>query len=158
LITDQTIIRLTLFILGLNWGEVTYPWKSAAIISTIVIGFLCIVALFIYESKATLKEPLIPMHIVLNKDWGFSVLVLAIGASIYYSMAIVWPQMAAAVYNDCNQLQVAWISCASASGTTFGAIFSGATSRFVGKAKLQCIIAITIGGALIAGYSHPCIS
>jgi hypothetical protein len=68
---------------------VTYPWKSAAVISTIFIGFLCIVALFVYESKATLKESLIPMHIVLNKDWGFSVLVLAIGANIYYSMAIV---------------------------------------------------------------------
>lgn len=129
----------------------TYPWKSAAVISTIVIGFLCIVALFVYESKATLKEPLIPMHIVLNKDWGFSVLVLAIGASIYYSMAIVWPQMAAAVYNNGDRLQVAWISCASVSRTTFGAIFSGVTSRFVGKAKIQCIIVITIGGALIAG-------
>jgi hypothetical protein len=59
--------------------------------------------------------------------------------------------MATAVYNNGDRLQVAWISCASASGTIFGAIFSGVTSRFVGKAKFQCIIAITIGGALIAG-------
>jgi hypothetical protein len=93
-------IRLTLFILGLNWGGVTYPWKSGAVISTIVIGFLCIVALFVYESKAKLVEPLIPMHIVKNRDWLFSALMLSVGASIYHSMAIVWPQMAVAVFSN----------------------------------------------------------
>lgn len=36
---------LTLFILGLSFGGSLYPWDSAEVISFIVIGFLCLIAL-----------------------------------------------------------------------------------------------------------------
>ncbi|KAK5023389.1 hypothetical protein LTS07_009264 [Exophiala sideris] len=144
---------LVLFILGINWGGSQYPWKSAAVISTIVIGLLCLASLFIYETKARLKESLIPMHIFLDRAWIFSILVLAIGASIYYSMAIVWPIMSTTVYTG-DRMTSAWIACASAAGTSFGAMASGAFSKYVGWAKYQCIVSITIGGVLIASCAN----
>lgn len=39
---------LLLFIMGLSWGGVQYPWKSAHVISTIVIGFCTCVAFVLY--------------------------------------------------------------------------------------------------------------
>ena len=79
--------------MGLSLGGSLYPWKSAAVICLIVIGVFCLIALFVYESKANLQEPLIPMHLFRNREWVFSALLLSLGASVYYSQAIVWPQV-----------------------------------------------------------------
>ena len=54
---------LILFILGIQSGGVLYPWKSGHVISMIVVGFLCLVGLFVYEALMPLKEPLIPTHV-----------------------------------------------------------------------------------------------
>ena len=86
------------FILGLSWGGTVYAWKSAPVITTIIIGAACLVGLFAYENFRTLKEPLIPMHLFKNGGWVAAVISLALGASVYYSQAIVWPQMTATVY------------------------------------------------------------
>lgn len=49
-------LGLLLFLMGLSWGGVMYPWKSAHVISTVVIGFLLLVAFFLYETYMPLKE------------------------------------------------------------------------------------------------------
>lgn len=38
----------------------------------IVIGFLCLVALFVYEKFMTLKEPLIPIHLFRNRGCEYN--------------------------------------------------------------------------------------
>ena len=38
----------TLFLLGISWGGGYYPWKSAAVISTIVLGAVLIVSFFVW--------------------------------------------------------------------------------------------------------------
>jgi hypothetical protein len=45
-----------LFFLGLSWGSVTYPWKSGAVISTIIIGFISLVGFVLWELYVDLKE------------------------------------------------------------------------------------------------------
>jgi len=42
------VAGLVLFLIGLSWGGRIYPWKSAAVICTIVIGFLTLVAFGLY--------------------------------------------------------------------------------------------------------------
>lgn len=39
---------LILLLLGLNWGGSSYPWKSAHVIATIVIGFFTVIAFLFY--------------------------------------------------------------------------------------------------------------
>lgn len=39
---------LLLFLMGLSWGGSLYPWKSAHVIATIVIGFVLYVAFVFY--------------------------------------------------------------------------------------------------------------
>jgi MFS family permease len=92
---------LILFILGLSSGGSLYPWKSAHVISFIVVGLLCLIALFgeltalfflfyhsnaktrtVYETFVDLKEPLIPMHLFRDRGYVASMLSLSIGASV----------------------------------------------------------------------------
>jgi hypothetical protein len=57
----------TLFLVGLNFGGRSYPWKSAQVIAPIVVGFSLIVLLFVWVFNANLKYPLLPPK--LFKQW-----------------------------------------------------------------------------------------
>ena len=94
----ENLLTTQSFILGLSWGGSVYPWKDAHVIATLIVGFLCLVALFVYEAYVPLKEPLIPIHLFKNRGWVAAVISLSLGASTYYSQAIVWPQMTSTVY------------------------------------------------------------
>lgn len=56
-----------LFLLGVNWGGRQHPWKSAYVITPMVIGVLCLVSLGFWEAFADLKNPLMPPR--LFKKW-----------------------------------------------------------------------------------------
>lgn len=58
---------LVLFLLGLSWGGSSYPWKSAAVISTVVLGGLLLVALGFWEAYSNVKIPLLPARLFRNK-------------------------------------------------------------------------------------------
>lgn len=42
------MLGLILLLLGLNWGGSSYPWNSARVIATIVVGFLTVIAFVFY--------------------------------------------------------------------------------------------------------------
>ena len=151
--------------MGLSWGgDSLYPWSSARTIATIVIGFFCLVGLFLYESLAPLKEPLIPMHLFRNRGWVASVLLLSLGASVYYSQAIVWPQMTSTVYAHGRAMWAGWVGSLVGLGITIGEMIGGALAEKLGKTKFQCICAITTGTVLLGckyhleAYSEPTIT
>ena len=73
---------LLIFLMGLSWGGSVYSWKSAHVIACIVVGFVALVALVSWESFATLKEPLVPMHLFRNGGWVSAVVVSGLGASL----------------------------------------------------------------------------
>ena len=83
------------FLLGLSWGGVVYPWKSAATICSIVIGGLTLAAFVLWEIYAPLREPLVPMHLFRSMKWVASVVLLGLGAAVYYAFSIIctffWP-------------------------------------------------------------------
>jgi hypothetical protein len=42
---------LILLLIGLNWGGSSYPWKSAHVIATIVVGFFTVI-IFVFYSQS----------------------------------------------------------------------------------------------------------
>ena len=66
---------LLIFLMGISWGGSYYPWKSAHVIATIVVGFFALVAFVIYESLVPLQEPLIPMYLFKNIPWVATMMV-----------------------------------------------------------------------------------
>lgn len=58
-----SFLGLTLMVLlGLNFGGVTFPWKSPQVICLVIFGALCSL-LFIYSEKRLAKYPLMPLYI-----------------------------------------------------------------------------------------------
>jgi hypothetical protein len=142
-------LGLLLFLMGLSWGGGLHPWNSAPVISTIVIGFALLVAFFCYEAFAPLKEPILPTHLFRNKGWIVSVIVWALGASIYYALAILWPSMVATMYGPAhatNPMWAGWMSCISNSGILFGEMIG---AWFKKKTNYQIMVVFTLGAAFL---------
>lgn len=54
------VIGCILLLLGINWGGRDYAWKSPAVISTLVLSFVVLIALGFWETYADLAYPLLP--------------------------------------------------------------------------------------------------
>jgi hypothetical protein len=61
-----TIISSVLVLLGLNWGGVTFPWTSAAVLVPLCLGVAVFAVFLVWEAKYA-KLPIIPTHIFRNK-------------------------------------------------------------------------------------------
>lgn len=64
---------LVTMLIGLTWaGQVGHPWRSVSVIAPIIIGFLGLVACFLYDFTIA-KKPLFPLE-VFKKMRDFTVL------------------------------------------------------------------------------------
>jgi hypothetical protein len=69
-----------LIILGLTWGGATYPWDSAAVIVSLVLGAIMLAAFFYWENlfadgkllfeKWPWQRPMMPWDMITNRDIG----------------------------------------------------------------------------------------
>lgn len=69
-----------LIILGLTWGGATYPWASAAVIVSLVLGAIMLAAFFYWENlfadgnllfeKWPWQRPMMPWDMITNRDIG----------------------------------------------------------------------------------------
>lgn len=100
-----------LFLLDLSRGGSSYPWRSARVVATIVIGFFALVVPVIWELFADLSKPLVPMHLFKNSGWVPAILLVSLGASVYYGFAIIFPRMVTTVYANGYLNWPAWVSC-----------------------------------------------
>jgi hypothetical protein len=60
------LVFATLFLLAMNFGGQTYPWKSAAVIVPLVLTGLLIMLLIFVETKVA--EPLMPPRLFKNRS------------------------------------------------------------------------------------------
>ncbi|KAF2660502.1 MFS general substrate transporter [Lophiostoma macrostomum CBS 122681] len=146
---------LLVFMMGLNWGGSVYPWDSAYVIATIVVGFVGLVAFVLWECFVDLKEPLVPMHIFSNYSWDASVLLTGLGASVYYAFAIVWPSMVGVLYSDGGVIKSAALSSLVGLLITMGQITGGFLGKTIGHLKWQCVVGIILG-AICFGSMATC--
>lgn len=70
--------------MGISWGGTIYPWKSAAVISSILIGGAMLVALFLWEGFMNLTYPAIPVKFFANRGF-ISLVACATVASVSVS-------------------------------------------------------------------------
>ncbi|KAI0881601.1 trichothecene efflux pump [Annulohypoxylon maeteangense] len=125
---------LTLLLMGVSWGGTIYPWKSAATISSIVIGGVLLVALFIYEAFAKLEYPAIPVQFFANRGFISLVACATVATMSYYSAVLLWPQQVKALYTT-DITYGGWISCTVASATALGQAFGGFFVKWGGNVR-----------------------
>jgi hypothetical protein len=54
-----TICSSALLLLGLNWGGTTYPWSSAPVLVTLILGGFFLALFIIWEAKMA-ALPIVP--------------------------------------------------------------------------------------------------
>jgi MFS family permease len=138
-----------LFCIGVSWGGSYYPWKSAHVIVTIIVGFFTLVAFTLYELFMPLKEPLIPMHLFKNLPWVSDVWMLSCGASVYFCFSIVWPLMVFGLYTS-DLTKGGLLCCVTGVGTNMGQIVSGLLAKNIGHQKYQAIVVSISMGLFLA--------
>ncbi|EXJ78178.1 hypothetical protein A1O3_09339 [Capronia epimyces CBS 606.96] len=145
---------LLLFLMGLSWGGSVHPWRSAYVICTMVIGLLMLVGFVLWEAWATLQEPMLPLHLFKQRGFASAVLMVSIGASVYYAFAILWPNMVNILYSEGETtMWIGWASCTTNAGFTLGEICGGVLAKVFKKVKYQLICATVSSAALLAAVA-----
>ncbi|KXT16599.1 hypothetical protein AC579_6654 [Pseudocercospora musae] len=92
---------LCIFIFGLNWGGVLYPWSSAHVIATMVIGAITLAVIlpayeiFIHKRG---KQPYLPIHLFKNIRFMSAAVNNGLAAGVYYGFSLVFPQVVTVIY------------------------------------------------------------
>lgn len=60
---------LILFIMGLSWGGVVYPWASSHVIATIVVGFSALVIFGLWDAFGHRGDPLLPFRLFKSRGY-----------------------------------------------------------------------------------------
>lgn len=142
---------LLLFLMGLSLGgDAVYPWTSAATLSTILLGAVCLIGLGAWVWLASPREPLIPKHLLQNPGYLAASITISIGSASYYAFAIVWPMMVAVLYSNGDVMYGGYLSCIVGSCQLLGQICGGIFARPIGKVKLQVLTCFVVGGILLA--------
>ncbi|KXJ90410.1 fungal trichothecene efflux pump [Microdochium bolleyi] len=125
---------LTLFLMGVSLGGSIYPWISAAPLTTILLGAALLAALIVYEMKATLKYPAIPVKFFANRGFMALVCCATVASMFYYSAVLLWPQQIQALFTT-DITYAGWLSCTVASSTALGQIVAGVIIKWVGNVR-----------------------
>ncbi|CAK7200047.1 hypothetical protein SEUCBS139899_002735 [Sporothrix eucalyptigena] len=142
---------LLILMMGLNWGGSLYAWKSAAVICTIVIGALSLVAFICWETFMDLKEPLVPVHLFKNRGWNAATVLSGVAASMYYAFAIVWPSLCSLMWSRPDDPMYApWLSTFVGMFIVTGEIVGGALASRIRYLKWQCLCSAMLGGIFFA--------
>jgi hypothetical protein len=144
---------LTTFLIGLTWaGTPAHPWKSASTLAPIIIGFLTLVACFVYDYTLA-KQPLFP-PVILNQVRDFTVLlvVVFVAGVVYYSMTALVPQASLYIFTD-DPIEIGFYSLPAGISIVF---FGGFLALFAGKIghlRIQLLFYLVLQTAFIAAYS-----
>lgn len=129
---------LTVFLFGISWGGVIYPWKSGAVIASIVIGIALLVALGFWETYGNLAYPIVPVEFFRNRGYMALVCCATVASMFYYSAVLLWPQQVSALYTQ-DITYAGWLSCTVSAATALGQVVSGAIVKWGGNVRYWLI-------------------
>ncbi|CAI6340163.1 unnamed protein product [Periconia digitata] len=146
------IAGTVLFLIGLSWGGTTYPWTSAAVLCTILIGFATLVAFGLYEQYVFKGQAIMPPRLFKKLEYVAIVMIAAVAAMVYYALTVLWPTILSTIYTT-DVMLVGWSSSVVGGGILLGQIAGGFAITYLPKAKWQLIILSIMGTAFLAAQA-----
>ncbi|KAF2165625.1 hypothetical protein M409DRAFT_23917 [Zasmidium cellare ATCC 36951] len=144
---------LILFIMGLSWGQVVYPWNSAHVIATIVVGFLALVGFVLWDAFGHRGDPLLPLHLFKTRGYLAMVITAMVGSCVYYSMNVIWPQQIAYLFGG-SPAHRGWLACVVGGATLAGQVIGAAMCQYIRKSRYiligSCISLLVFSAAMVS--------
>jgi len=140
---------ITVLLVGISWGGVTYPWKSAGVIVPIIIGALTLVAFGFWEVYGNLAESVVPYKLFKNVR-GFTMVLVAefVTGMLLYALISLYPVQVQVVYESRASI-AAWESCTVLMGTFLGVILMGNILGKIGHARLIFVVSVFLNTVFI---------
>lgn len=139
---------LLLVTLGFSWSSSTYPWKSAEVISTLVVGTLLMVAFAFYEIHVPLKQPLFPIRLIKIRNIWTCLLIGSTMQMVWFALNVFWPIQLTVLYTT-DQTEIGLLSSLNGIGLVLGELFAAPFFRRFGFIKIQLVVA----GAITAIFA-----
>lgn len=140
---------IVLFLIGLQYGGVSYPWSSALVICMIVFGALLVFAFFLIEWKIA-KYPLFPVRLFTPRSNAFAFAVRFCHGFIFISASYYLPLYFQAVL-DATPFEAGLQLLAYILSTSIPGFLVGFTIRKTGNFKIPIslgMFVMTIGFGL----------
>lgn len=148
---------LVCLLLALSWGGSKHPWKSATIITMLVVGVSTLVAFALYEIYMPLHTPLLPMKLFKIRNFVVAVVVGSCGQMSWYALNLLWPYHIQNLYTTDNS-KVGWMSCITGIALATGELIMGFFCRKGGHIRLQMIASValytTLSGIMSIANQH----
>ncbi|KAK7421279.1 hypothetical protein QQZ08_009995 [Neonectria magnoliae] len=141
-----------LFLIGLSWGGTSYPWTSAEVLCTLIIGIVTVIAFFVYEGFFCKVQPLMPPRVFKNIGFVAIVAIATVASIVYYSLTVLWPTIISTIYTT-DSIKIGWQSSVVGGGVLLGQALSGLAISYVPKLKFQCIGAAVIVFSFVTAMS-----
>ncbi|KAH7083029.1 major facilitator superfamily domain-containing protein [Paraphoma chrysanthemicola] len=139
-----SITGLTLFLVSLQSGGYTHPWKSGYVLGTMLVGLALIAAWVIYEAKFA-RHPMVPGELFKGQRIVGLAYVVAFAAGMnFFSILNFFPVTFTNVY-DPDPIRIGLRGLAPGFTTAIGAIsFNAALSQFPGHTREVLLLAVMI--------------
>jgi len=125
---------LAVFLIGLSWGSGIYPWRSAHVIATVVVGAVALVIFVLYDTFVHPGDPLMPIHLFKSRGYLAMTVTAMVGSCVYYSMNVLWPQQVVYLFPG-TTTHNGWLACIVGSATLVGQIFGGFMCQYIPKTR-----------------------
>lgn len=133
---------LTLFLLGLGWGGVSYPWKSAAVLVPLVLGALLFIATFFYDFSGHAKRPLFPKRLLGNvREYSILLILIFVTGFVYFSLTDLIPAQIGYMFST-DAVKAGLYNMPGGFGGAAGGVFLGALIARFKKVHIQLFIGI----------------
>lgn len=148
----------TLFLVGLSWGGTVYPWRSAPVLGTLVVGIVTLIAFGFYEQHVAAARDgshggaIMPPRIFRSVEYVAVVMIATLSSMIYFSMTVLWPTLIENVFGA-SILAVGWQSSVVGGGVLLGQCISGLSISYVPRVKLQTIVSSVCAASFIASLA-----
>jgi MFS family permease len=147
---------LILVILGFTWAEGIHTWKSAHVITSLVLGVLTLIGFALYETYMPLKQPLLPVKLFKIRNLSACIIIGSTGQMVYLALNVLWPMQINALFTTDN-ITIGLLSSTTGVALVAGELIFSPLFRVVGYLKWQLVIATAVTavfGTLMAAVTY----
>lgn len=135
---------LALFLFGLGAGGITYPWRSATVLITLILGAVVFISTFAWSFLGPVKRPLFPMRLFSRfREYTVPVVVTFVAGFVFISNSALIPEQIAFVWTD-SPTRAGLYNIPTGVGITIGSLVIGAFCFKIGYLQWQLVAGIAM--------------